>query len=490
LSKALDRANMGRPLAPSADIRDVIKPLLATTSPAPTRRSFTLGVAASTLAAASPRSARADEGPDLLLILMADLHSGYAYSAALVKAVRDLVAANRRAQAVIVVNGDVFELGNALCLRNNGKIDFEMLRIFASLAPTIVNIGNHDGDIVDPQAFVAQVGKLGATLVTNIADPRTGALYGPPSTQISVKGRTVKVTALGTPALGTYRNGAAWYSAPQPGPYAASHFTELVAGADFHLALVHAGFQADTAVLPSSAAPFLLHGGHDHLRLAQKLGTSGLHIHSGYWSNGLAAVRVSFTGSAGVRIEAQQIQLTRESPQDPDLALLIARERSALLGEADLKVLGRLPAELALDDAALFAADAVRKAAGADIGFLSHTTFGDGLPAGPVTAFELASFVRFDGGFTSALIDGAKLADAILPTTNQFGDFPYARRTGDFLYSTARSVDRNRTYKVAVNSYATLNAANMDAYFGAADLAFAPIPSLRLKSTISAALAA
>jgi 5'-nucleotidase/UDP-sugar diphosphatase len=233
-----------------------------------------------------------------------------------------------------------------------------------------------------------------------------------------------------------------------------------------------------------------LHGGHDHLRLAQKLGTSALHIHSGHWSNGLAAVRVSFTGSAGVRIEAQQIQLTRESPQDPDLALLIARERSALLGEADLKVLGRLPAELALDDAALFAADAVRKAAGADIGFLSHTTFGDGLPAGPVTAFDLASFVRFDGGFTSALIDGAKLADAILPTTNQFGDFPYARRTGDFLYSTARSVDRNRTYKVAVNSYATLNAANLDAYFGAADLAFAPIPSLRLKSTISAALAA
>jgi 2',3'-cyclic-nucleotide 2'-phosphodiesterase (5'-nucleotidase family) len=489
LSKGLDRANMGRPSAPSADFRDVIKPLLATTSPAPTRRSFTLGVAASALAAASPRSAGAGEGPDLLLILMADLHSGYAYSAALVKAVRDLVAANRRAQAVIVVNGDVFELGNALCLRNNGKIDLEMLRIFASLAPTIVNIGNHDGDIVDPQAFVAQVGKLGATLVTNIADPRTGAPYGPPSTQISVKGRTVKVTALGTPALGTYRNGAAWYSVPQPGPYAASHFTELVAGADFHLALVHAGFQADTAVLPSTKAPFLLHGGHDHLRLAQKLGTSGLHIHSGYWSNGLAAVRVSFTGSAGVHIDAQQIQLTRASPQDPDLALLIARETSTLLDEADLKVLGQLRAELALDDAALFAAEAVRKAAGADIGFLSHTTFGDGLPAGPVTAFDLASFVRFDGGFTSALINGAKLADAILPTTNQFDDFPYARRTGDFLYSTARSVERERTYKVAVNSFATHNAANMNAYFRATDIAFAPIPSLQLKSTISAALA-
>jgi len=474
----------------SGDRRDLIKPFPATTSASLTRRRFTLGVVASALTAATPRSARAAEAPDLLLILMADLHSGYAYTAALVKAVRDLVAGNRGAQAAIVVNGDVFESGNALCLRNNGKIDLELLRKFADLAPTIVNIGNHDGDIIDPQTFVAEVGKLGGTIVTNITDPRTGALYGAPGTQISVKGRTVKVSALGTPALETYRNGAAWYSVPRPGPYAASHFPEIMAGADFHLALVHAGFRADAAVLPSADAPFLLHGGHDHLRLIQRLGTSGLHIHSGYWSNGLAAVGVSFADGGGVRIDAQQIQLKRTNPQDAGLASLIASERSALLGEADLKVLGRLPAELALDDAALFAAQAVRRAAGADIGFLSHTTFGDGLPAGSITAFDLSSFVRFDGGFTSAAVKGAALADTILPMTNQFGDFPYARRTGDFLYSTARNVDRDRTYKVVVNSFATLSPANLDAYFGGKDFGFEPVPALQLKSTISAALAA
>jgi 2',3'-cyclic-nucleotide 2'-phosphodiesterase (5'-nucleotidase family) len=421
---------------------------------------------------------------------MADLHSGYAYTAALVKAVRDLVAASASAQAAIIVNGDVFESGNVLCVRNSGKIDLEMLRVFASLAPTIVNIGNHDGDIFDPQAFVAEVGKLGATLVTNITDPRTGQLYGAPSAQISVKGRKVKVSAIGTPALETYRNGPAWYSAPPPGPYAASHFPEITAGADFHLALVHAGFRADTAVLAATPAPFLLHGGHDHLRLSQRFGANGLHIHSGYWSNGLAAVGLSFDDGGAVRIAADPIQLTRTSPQDPDLASLIAAERSALLTEADLKILGRLPVELNLDDAALFAAQAVCKAAGADIGFLSHTTFGDGLPAASITAFDLASFVRFDGGFTSATIDGATLGDTILPMTNQFGDFPYASRTGDFLYSTARNVDRDRTYKVVVNSFATRSTASLNAYFGRADFDFAPVPGLQLKSTIAAALAA
>ena len=127
----------------------------------------------------------------------------------------------------------------------------------------------------------------------------------------------MRVSAIGTPALDTYRNGPAWYSVPAPGPYAASHFPEIASGADFHLALVHAGFAADTAVLPSTDAPFLLHGGHDHLRLTQRLGTNGLHIHSGYWSNGLAAIRVSFINEGGVRIDAQQIQLHGRAPRTP-----------------------------------------------------------------------------------------------------------------------------------------------------------------------------
>ena len=156
----------------------VIKPLSVANPASLTRREFTLGIGVSAMMSATPRPANALGGPDLLLILIADLHSGYAYTAALVKAVRDLVAANTTAQAAIVVNGDVFESGDVLCARNNGKIDLEVMRIFANLAPTIVNIGNHDGDILDPQVFATEVGRLGATLVTNITDPRTGAPYG------------------------------------------------------------------------------------------------------------------------------------------------------------------------------------------------------------------------------------------------------------------------------------------------------------------------
>ena len=56
------------------------------------------------------------------------------------------------------------------------------------------------------------------------------------------------------------------------------------------------------------------------------------------------------------------------------------------LDPADRSVLGRLAASMPLDRSVLRAAEWVREAADAQIGLLSHTTFGDGLPAGPVSA--------------------------------------------------------------------------------------------------------
>ena len=52
------------------------------------------------------------------------------------------------------------------------------------------------------------------------------------------------------------------------------------------------------------------------------------------------------------------------------------------------------------------------------------------------------------------------------------------------------NVDRSKAYKVVVNSFATRNTANLNAYFGTTDLAFEAVPALKLKSTIAAALAA
>jgi 2',3'-cyclic-nucleotide 2'-phosphodiesterase (5'-nucleotidase family) len=464
-----------------------------------TRRDFGKRAGAASAMAVAPSWLWGSSAPDLVLILMADLHSGYAYTAALLESVKTVISGSPNSQVRIVVNGDVFESGNFLSSAdptNLGGIDLSMLRSFANLAPTIVTIGNHDGDIFDPEVFAASLATIAAgasdslQLVSDIGDTRkNNALYGLQTTSFTVRGYVVKVTSIGTPG-NSYANNALYYR-PDPASYAAALFPSFYTPSDFHLALVHSGFLSDTAVLPSLKPPFLLHGAHDHLRFTQPLANGqGLHLHAGYWSNGLAVVGLSFS-SSGVQMQTRQIQLSRTSPADTALAAAIATARATFLNAGNNPVIGATTQSYDLDTAVLHAVEVVRKAAGADIGFLSHTTFGDGLPQGLVTKLDLNAFVRFPGGFKTANISGATLLTKVLPRCNQFGNFPYALRTGDFLYTTASGIDPSRTYRCVVNAYAA-----SAAYFGTPSLVFADgttdpqIATLELRTAVSAALAA
>ena len=440
--------------------------------------------------------------PDLVLIMMADLHSGYAYTASILQAVRSVVSNSGNSPVRIVVNGDVFESGNFLSSMTSppGAIDLAMIDAFAGLAPTIVTIGNHDGDLFDPTTFVSMMNALSArhgsdlTLISDLGDTRQGnALYtGTAVASFVANGNPVMVTSIGT-ASNSYANNALYYR-PDPGTYAAATFPAYYKSADFHLALVHAGFQADQAVLPSLTPPFLLQGGHDHLRFTQPLANGqGLHLHAGYWTNGLAVVGINFSSNGSVTMRPRQIQLTRTSPADTALAAMIANARSSLLTPANNPQIGTTSQAYDLDNAVLHAVEIVRTAAGADIGFLSHTTFGDGLPAGPIDKLAFNAFIRFPGGFKTGNISGAQLINQILPITNQYGNYPYAQRIGDFLYTTAdaSTIDPAKTYRCIVNSFAA-NAS----YFGSPSPTFVDgtvdtsIAPLELRTLVAAALAA
>lgn len=466
------------------------------------RRSMLKGVGASSALAVAPSWLWGQAAPDLVLIMMSDLHSGYGYTASLLQAVKTIISNSPQSNVRIVVNGDVFESGNFLSSadpNNLGAIDFAMIDAFPTLAPTIVTIGNHDGDIFDPEVFAGTLAALNSKhggnlqLVSDIGDTRTNALYGTATTNFNaIGGYNVKVTSIGTPG-NSYRSGTrAFYNVPDPGPYAAATFPGFYTASDFHLALVHAGFQADQAVLPSLTGPFLLQGGHDHLRFTQPLaGGQGLHLHAGYWSNGLAVVGINFS-SSGVQMRPRQIQLSRTSPADTTLADQIASARATLLDGTNNPVVGTSSQAYDLDTAVLHAVEVVRQAAQADIGFLSHTTFGDGLPAGPVDRLALNAFIRFPGGFKTGTISGATLLSQILPITNQYGNFPYMQRSGDFLYTTASpaNIDPGANYRCVVNSFAA-----SAAYFGAPAPTFVDgtvdpvIAPLELRTLASAALA-
>jgi 2',3'-cyclic-nucleotide 2'-phosphodiesterase (5'-nucleotidase family) len=409
--------------------------------------------------------ARAATQADLTLILMGDLHSGYAWSSRLLAAVRAEVAAASGAVR-IVVNGDVFEHNNAVARRNAGLIDLALIRAFAALAPTIVTIGNHDSDLFDPREFATRMAQQGATLLTDIADPRTGQAYGASAQRIVVRGRSVVFTALGTPLLSLYP--PAWrglYRIPDPASYAAERLPVLCAGADLPVVLVHAGLVADQTVLPHLRGPFLLHGAHDHLRFSQRLG-QGMHLQSGAWSNAFQVVTIRF-GTSDPSLQVRDVVLGADAPQDRALQQMIADETAGHFAPADRVVLGHLPEALDLDAAVLRAAGWLREETGTDLALLSHTTFGDGLPAGPVTAYDLASFMRFDGGLSLGEIPANRIG-GLLARTNQFdGRTPYARRTGDYLYATsADALPTDRPIRVAINAYAVSSPENRIAMFG------------------------
>jgi hypothetical protein len=176
-------------------------------------------------------------------------------------------------------------------------------------------------------------------------------------------------------------------------------------------------------------------------------------------------VEVRFTARGPV-MGSRDVVLDAGSPQDAGLQRVVDGEMQRRSEPADRVVLGQLARPLGLDAAVLRTADWVRAAADAELGLLSHTTFGDGLPAGPVTAYDLASFMRFDGDIAVGEIPAERL-DALLARTNQFdGSTPYARRTGDYLYATAAPAVRSRPVRVAINSYAVSTAANRIALLG------------------------
>ncbi|MGG2474928.1 metallophosphoesterase, partial [Rhizobium sp. BR5] len=110
----------------------------------------------------------------LRAIVISDLHSAYERIGQLLAAIETRIAADKTPH-IILLNGDLFETGNAVATRSGGEIEWTFLAALAKLAPTVINIGNHEPDIDNDLAnFVTRARALGITVLSNIIDKRTG----------------------------------------------------------------------------------------------------------------------------------------------------------------------------------------------------------------------------------------------------------------------------------------------------------------------------
>lgn len=446
-----------------------------------------LGAAALPVIGAPALVRAATKSPDLILFMMGDVHSGYRYFPQLVTTIKTTLQNNPTSMARILIAGDLNESGNVLSVRNNAAIDFQLYSELGSLAPMIVTLGNHDADIFDAAVFVQALQQRGVTVVTNITDTRTGVLFAPAMTSFEFGSHRVVVAGFGTTALSTYS--ATWrstFNVPSPASWSAQYLPQFAQGASLLIPLAHAGFVADQSIIANIPAnqPFIMMGAHDHLNFIQPYGRN-FHLQTGAWSANVAMASVWF-GRFGPVIQIETIPIDSTQPGDQTIANLIAAQKAQYLTATDNQVLGHMPQTLDVNNAAIFALNAVKNALGVDVAMCGNTTFGDGLHQGPVTNFDIASFVRFVSYFTVATVDGATLANTVLPATNQFGNFPCSKRSSGYLYTTPITPVAGTSYKVAVNTFST----SLTGLPASAFTALPQTPAYELKAIASASIPA
>ena len=346
------------------------------------------GVAASA-ALTLPRAWAQPAGHDFVLISLADLHSPYAQLPRLLAQVR-AIAEKASARVLILVNGDVFERGNVVALRSSGGADFAFLHALSEIAETIVNFGNHETALFDdPRDARDAVARGRIKIIGSLIDARTGDALLPPAAVFSVRGGEAVILGVGTDQMATYRAAPrSLLFAPKPATYVEAWLPRVSSRAKAVVIASHAGVQADKEILARTPPHTLVIGAHDHLRFDANYAEQRRLIHGGSWGNHLRVVSIRVHENAGPGFDIAELPLADAA--DPALAAEIAKQESAHLTAEDRAEIARLPQALDLAGAALAAAEAVRKAANADVAFLNHTTFGDGLP-GEVAYRNIAS---------------------------------------------------------------------------------------------------
>jgi 5'-nucleotidase / UDP-sugar diphosphatase len=415
------------------------------------------------------------------VLAVSDMHSAYERTAQLLTAFETEVRANP-VPHVIAIDGDIFEHGNAVAVRSGGVVDWAFLAALPAIALTVFNLGNHDNDLTpDLAEVVARLKGLGVQVVSTIGDTRTGAGYAAPSTTLPFGRRSLRVVGLATNSLTTYPKASReQLSIPAAADWANANLADTLSGADLVMVMSHAGVAADRDILPLLPDGGLMIGGHNHLLFQYRQGRSA-YVHTGAWTAAYTVAEFLSDGS----VAAQSRAVALDAPASPALAELIAATLAAELTDEERTILGTSPRALSLGDTGRRVAAGLAQAAGADAGFIGHTTLGTGVPAGPVSRYVFDSIVRFDGKLMVATVSRAQF-DAFMARANQDRPMPLADRSGDFLYASAFSPTADPV-RIATTDWC---ATNQRDYFGTTDLIFEQGSDRTVKSAAAEALLA
>jgi 2',3'-cyclic-nucleotide 2'-phosphodiesterase (5'-nucleotidase family) len=440
---------------------------------------------------------------DAIFVLIGDQHSAYGRSAQFVAHVDRLAAENPDVPLAVLINGDVFEMGNAVAKRSAGEVDFAVMAALAKRVPVVVNLGNHEPEFYDVGETVKRLRATGVVVIGSLLSRETGEPFAPAGVKLVLKkslrqdaaavateapgSLEVVIVGVATDQLSQYRAAVRpQLDLTNPAVWAREKFPTWFAQAPVRVVLSHSGVRYDREIFPIVPDGALFAGAHDHLRLVHRMGRTA-YVHSGAWQSHFTVARLRQERGGAAAWQIEQVVIEQSDPSDAEIAAVVREARAKHLAPEDLEVLGRLTRALNRESAAWFVARAVRLAAGVDAVLIGNTTFGDGLPAGDVTREAFDACVRFDGTIWVAEVSGARLRE-IVGRANQNLDTPFEKRSGEFQFADSlppQEIVSERRYRMATTDWGMKNRAR---YFGSEEIAFVERPELKLKAIVAEAL--
>ncbi len=422
---------------------------------------------------------------EAIAFVAGDLHSAYERTAQLVARIDRIRADNPGVPAVVLLDGDTFEFGNAVARRSEGAVEFALFAALAKRGPTVLNLGNHEPEFFDMAETVARIEATGVKVVSNAVDRTTGKPFAPASLRLQLGAREATVVGICTDQLATYRVVVRpTLDLADPVVWAKANLASLLKDAPLPIILSHAGLRADRTMLPLVPDGTLFAGAHDHLRFVHREGRT-VYFHSGSWTAWLSVARLE-RATDGPQWDVEQVPIGPDDPADPKITAVVRETMAKFLTAAERAIVGQAPRTMTPEEAARFAVHAARVAAGADVAIIGGTTFGAGLPAGDVTRFALDACVRFDGTLFVGEVEGGQLRE-MLRRTNQGPDTPFAAREGENLVADAPAeIVPGRRYRLATSDWIARNPRN---YLGEDPPVLQERPDLKLKAAVIAALA-
>jgi 2',3'-cyclic-nucleotide 2'-phosphodiesterase (5'-nucleotidase family) len=436
---------------------------------------------------------------DIGFFNLADLHSAYGQYESIIAYVDEIVAKDFADTPVyILINGDIFELGNALATRSEGVLDWfflEQLQATGDDVNIIINLGNHEFDFLSPQVFLAEAQARGFIVIGNIIDKMTGELLAPAVHTINVDGTTIDVVGMATNERNTYPAAVrGMLTLPDPVTWA-SYYDTLTILSDYSILLSHAGVTHDREILAQLPDNVLFAvGGHNHIFIEQAVPTASgetLYLHNGFKGETMSLHAYTFAAAgAEVAFTGRGAGSGSWSP----FAEAFAEVAADFLAPEDAEVIGTVPRDYSVFEAAQWAVETLRQATSADVAMLNHTSFGAGLEQGALERYEYDAFLRFDNDVVVTEVDGATLR-TILATANQpvgsvdalFTDVELDALTGDFVYASEIAVAAEARYRLVTSSWVAAPF-NQRQYLGVEGLTFETVPDVTTKGILLAAL--